>query len=333
MGSHPPQVRMIQMLSGFQLSQALYAAAKLGVADRLAAGPVPVATVAADVQADAGAMRRLLRALASVGVFTETADGYRLTPLGETLRSDVPGSMRDLALMWMETHYEPFGGLLETVRTGECAATRHYGMPFFDWVGGRPEHIHRFNRAMANLTDGLKLGAVASHEFGAPRRVVDVGAADGALLAAVLRRLPDTTGVLFDLPHVVEAAGPTIKGYGLDERLETASGDFFQAVPTGDAYLLGLVLHDWDDDAARRLLRNIAAAAEPGARLHMFEFVVPPGDQPHMAKMIDLTMLGMLDGRERTEQEFRELIESAGLRFDGAESTPTPISVVTATAA
>jgi hypothetical protein len=114
--------------------------------------------------------------------------------------------------------------------------------------------------------------------------------------------------------------------------METASGDFFQSLPPADAYLLSMIIHDWDDDAARRILANIATAAEPGARVHMVEFVVPPDDRPHMAKMIDLTMLGMLTGRERTDAEFRELIESAGLRFEQTEATRTPISIITASA-
>jgi len=333
MTEHPPQVQMIQMLAGFQVSQALYSVARLGVPDALADGPRTSDELAAAVQAHPGALRRVLRTLAGIGVFTEIGDGtYALTPLGQTLVSDAPGSMRDLALMWMDTHYEPFGGLYDTVRTGQCAANRYYGAPFFDWLSGHPDHVHRFSRAMANLTDGIKRGAISGHDFGTPKRIVDVGGADGALLADVLHRLPDTTGVVFDLPHVIDAATPTIKGYGLGERLTGQPGDFFTAVPHADAYITSLILHDWDDDAARTILRNISAAAEPGARVHMVEFVVPPGDTPHMSKMIDLTMLGMLTGRERSEGEFRSLIESAGLRFDGVRSTPTPISVLTAQA-
>jgi hypothetical protein len=332
MHEQPPQVQMIQLLAGFQVSQALYTMAKLGIADCLAGQPQPIEAIANRVQADPSSLRRLLRTLASLGVLSEADGHFGLTPLGATLVTDSPGSMRDLALMWMETHYAPFGELADAVRTGDCAATRHYGMPFFDWLSGQPDQVHRFSRAMANLTDGIKGGAVATHDFGTPRRIVDVGGADGALLAQVLTRLPETTGVVFDQPHVIDAARPTIKGYGLDARMETASGDFFESLPPADAYLLSMVIHDWDDDAARRILSNIATAAEPGARVHLVEFVVPPGDTPHMAKMIDLTMLGMLTGRERTDAEFRDLIESAGLRFEQAEATPTPISIVTASA-
>ena len=162
----PPAEQMVQLLAGFQLSQALYAAAKLGIGDCLRSGPKDAAALAADAGADARSLRRVLRALASAGVFTETADGlFSLAPLGETLTTDSPASMRDLAIMWMETHYEPFSGLLETVRTGRCAATAFYGHPFFAWLGGHPEHAGRFSRAMANLTDGIKLGAISSAEL------------------------------------------------------------------------------------------------------------------------------------------------------------------------
>jgi hypothetical protein len=323
---------MVQLLSGFQVSQALYVAAKIGVADRLADGPVAVEQLASDLDADPLALSRLLRTLGALGVFSEAGPGaYGLTPLGATLVSDREGSMRDLALMWMETHYAPFAGLLETVRTGDCAATEHYGRPFFSWLADQPEQVDRFSRAMANLTDGIKAGAIAGYAFPQSGTIVDVGGADGALLARVLESAPAATGVVFDLPHVVAEAAPTLKSYGLGDRMTSEGGDFFEAVPAGgDAYLLSMVLHDWNDLDATRLLRNIREAAAPGARVLAFELVMPPGDQPHMSKMIDLTMLGMLNGRERTETEMRSLFEGAGLTYDGTVPTPTPISIVEA---
>jgi O-methyltransferase domain/Dimerisation domain len=330
----PPAVQMVQLLAGFQLSQALYVAARLGVADCLRGGPKDAAALAADVGADAQALRRVLRALASIGVFTETADGlFGLAPLGETLTQDSPASMRDLAIMWMETHYAPFGGLLGTVRTGRCAATEFYGQPFFAWLGGHPEQIGRFSRAMANLTDGIKLGAISSYDFTGAGHIVDVGGADGTVLAHVLAATPGVIGTVFDLPHVVAEAEPRLAGYGLGDRLRLAAGDFFTAVPNGaDTYLLSMILHDWSDAEASRLLAGIKAAAPAGARLVAFELVVPDGAGPHMAKMIDLTMLGMLTGRERTQAEYRLLLEQAGFKFEAVTATPTPISIITALA-
>jgi hypothetical protein len=329
---HPPPVQMVQLLGGFQVSQALYVAAKVGVADHLVDGPVPVDQLAAGLDADPLALGRLLRTLSSLGVFSEITPGaFGLTPLGETLVSDREGSMRDLALMWMETHYEPFAGLLDTVRTGRCAATRYYGQPYFSWLAHEPEQVDQFSRAMANLTDGIKAGAIAGYAFPDTGTIVDVGGADGALLARVLATAPDATGVVFDLPHVVDQAASTVKRFGLGDRLTVEGGDFFEAVPSGaETYLLSMVLHDWNDADATRLLANIRSAAAPGARVIAFELVMPTGDQPHMSKMIDLTMLGMLDGRERTDSEMRALFEGAGLIYDGATPSPTPISIVEA---
>ncbi len=322
---------MVQLLAGFQVSQALYVAAKIGVADRLIDGPLPVEQLASDLDCDPLALSRLLRTLASLGVFAETDTGYGLTDLGATLVSGREGSMRDLALMWMETHYEPFAGLLGTVRSGQCAATTHYGQPFFAWLADDPDQVDRFSRAMANLTDGIKAGAIASYTFPDSATIVDVGGADGALLAKVLQTTENSNGIVFDLPHVITEAAPTLKSYGLGDRLTSAGGDFFDAVPAAaDVYLLSMVLHDWNDRDATRLLANIRDNAAPGAEVLAFELVMPAGDQPHMSKMIDLTMLGMLNGRERTNTEMKALFEGAGLLYDGVVPTPTPISIVKA---
>jgi hypothetical protein len=265
-------------------------------------------------------------------VFSETEPGtFGLTPLGATLVSDREGSMRDLALMWMETHYAPFAGLLDTVRSGQCAATEHYGQPFFSWLANQPEQVDRFSRAMANLTEGIKAGAIASYSFPDAGTMVDVGGADGALLARVLESTPNVNGIVFDLPHVVGEAAPTFKSYGFGDRLTAQGGDFFESVPGGaDSYLLSMVLHDWNDADASRLITPIRGAAAPGARVLAFELVMPTGDQPHMSKMIDLTMLGMLNGRERTDSEMRALFEGAGLIYDGVVATPTPVSIIEA---
>ena len=203
MQSHelPPPVRMIELLGGFRISQALYAAAVLGVADQLVAGPAAVEVLAAQVGAHAPSLYRLLRALAGVGVFTEPEPGvFALTPLGRTLTSDQPGSLRDLAIMWMETHYAPFADLIHTVRTGQSAAEHLYGEPFFTWLSHHPEHAARFTGAMANLTGGFKTAAIASLPLDGIETIVDVGGADGTVLATILAAHPHLRGVLYDLP-------------------------------------------------------------------------------------------------------------------------------------
>jgi hypothetical protein len=325
---------MILLLGGFRISQALYAAAVLGVADQLSAGPAPADILAGYVGAHAPSLRRLLRTLASVGVFTEPEPGvFALTPLGQTLTSSQPGSMRDLAIMFMETHYTPFGDLLDTIRTGKPAAERCYGQPFFSWLSDHPEQASRYTAAMANLTGAFKPAAIAALPLDGARTTVDVGGADGAVLAAILTAHPQLRGVPFDLPHVISGAPPDTRpprrrGPGpLRRRRLPRIG-----APGADAYLLSLVLHDWPDDQARRILANIAAAGGSGARLLLLEFVVPPGDGPHMAKISDLNMLAMMGGKERTETEWRELLTATGFTGIGIRQTGTPFSVIQATA-
>ena len=334
MDTPSPSVQMVHLLAGFQVSQALYVTARLGVADQLANGPRTSADIATVLQVDPLSLARLMRSLTGLGVLTLENDGYGLTALGQTLVADAPGSMHDLALMWMETHYAPFSGLLDTVRTGRCAADQHYGMPFFEWLSADPDQVARFSGAMANLTGGIQRGAVLSYDFADATHIVDLGGADGTFLAQVLNRLPNATGLVYDLPHVVQAVPAVAKAHQLDGRMTAEAGDFFDHVPAGaDTYLLSLVLHDWDDARATALLTNIATIAPSGARVRAFEFVMPSGDAPHMSKVIDLTMLAVASGRERDEAEMRALFSNAGLRYERTVATPTPISIVEASVA
>jgi hypothetical protein len=331
----PPPVQMVQLLAGFQVSQALYAAAVLGVADHLAAGPAPAEALAEHTGAHPPSLERLLRSLASIGVFTEPGPGvFALTPLGQTLTRGHPGSMRDLAIMWMETHYAAFGDLIHTLRTGQPAAEHRYGQPFFTWLSAHPERATRFTAAMANLTNGIKTAAIAALPVTGLRTIVDIGGADGTLLATLLTAHPHLRGVLFDLPHVIADARKTFAERGVDDRAECLGGDFFDAVPPGcDGYLTSMVLHDWPDAQAQQILANIAAAGGPGARLLLIEFVMPPGDTPHMAKMIDLTMLAMLAGKERTEPQWHDLLTATGFTGIEIRDTGTPLSVIQASVA
>ncbi len=330
----PPPVRMVELLGGFRVSQALYAAAALGVADQLVAGPAPVEVLAGQAGTHAPSLHRLLRTLASVGVFTEPEPGvFALTPLGQTLTSSHSSSLRDLAIMFMETHYAPFADLIDTVRTGQPAAERLYGQPFFSWLSHHPEQATRYTGAMANLTSGFKTAAIASLPLDGLGTIVDVGGADGTVLATILAAHPHMRGVLFDLPHVIINAPRTLASLGVEDRADHIGGDFFDSVPAGgDAYLTSLVLHDWPDQQAERILANIAAAGGSGSRLLVLDFVVPPGDTPHLAKMSDLNMLVMMGGKERTETEWRELLSATGFADIEVRQTGTPFSVIQATA-
>jgi O-methyltransferase domain/Dimerisation domain len=329
----PPPAQMVLLLGGFRISQALYVAAALGVADHLVAGPVSADVLADRTGAHAPSLRRLLRTLAGVGVFTEPEPGaFALNPLGQLLVSSQPGSMRDVAIMFMETHYAPFGDLLDTIRTGQPAAESFYGQPFFGWLSQHPGQASRFTAAMANLTSGFKGAAIAALPLDRAGTIVDVGGADGTVLAAILAAHPQMRGVLFDLPHVITSAPAILARHGIGDRADCVGGDFLEAVPPGgDTYLASLVLHDWPERQVRRILANIATAGGSGARLLLIEFVVPPGDAPHMAKISDLNMLAMMGGQERAEAEWRELLTDAGYADIGIYPTGTPFSIIEAT--
>src|SRR5580700_4654933 len=215
----PPPAQMVLLLGGFRISQALYVAAALGVADYLVAGPASAEHLAGRTGAHPPSLRRLLRTLAGVGVFTEPEPGvFGLTPLGQTLTSSQPGSLRDLAIMWMETHYVPFANLTHTVRTGQPAAEHLYGEPFFTWLSHHPEHAARFTGAMANLTGGFKTAAIASLPLDGIETIVDVGGADGTVLATILAAYPQLRGVLYDLPHVITSAPQILASRGVEDR-------------------------------------------------------------------------------------------------------------------
>ncbi|MBB5938587.1 methyltransferase [Streptomyces zagrosensis] len=325
----PPGIAMTQLLGGFQVSQALYVAAKLDVCTMLDDGPRTVADLAERSGTPADPLGRLIRTLTMVGVFRSEGDLVATTPLGALLSRNHPGSLAGVAELWMETHYAPFEGLLETVRTGVPGATRHFGKPFFEWLSEDPARAELMTRAMANMT-GAREGMFDGYELPPGRVVADIGGADGSVLVQLLADRPERKGVILDLPAVGPAATSNLAKQGLSGRITFTAGDFFESVPAADIYALGFVLHDWDDDSCLRILESIRKAANPGARLLALEGVIPPGDTPHMMKMIDLTMLGMLPGRERTEPEFRTLLERAGLTLDRVVPTPTPFSIVEA---
>jgi SAM-dependent methyltransferase len=286
------------------------------------------------VGADPQALYRVLRLLASLGVFDEVAPGsFGLTPLGATLRSDAPGSVRNFAIT--ETapgHWLPWGRLPESVRSGRPMAREALGMELFDWYAQNPEEADYFNAAMGNLSALAADELVRVYDFSTVRTVADVGGAHGVLLAAILRANPAARGILFDLPHVIETARDAIAAEGLASRYELVSGDFFAAVPEGaDLHLLKQIVHDWDDDRATQLLRNCHRALAPAGKLLLVEMVIPPDNRPNPAQAMDLNMLVMHGGRERTEAEYRRLLQASGFRLERVIPTHSPFSVIEAT--
>jgi SAM-dependent methyltransferase len=330
----PPPATMMGLITGYWVSQAVGVVAQLGVADQLGQGPRDSDELAQAVDADPQALYRVLRLLASLDVFAEVSPRtFRLTPLGETLRSDVPGSVRNFAIT--ETapgHWLPWGRLHGSVRTGRPMAREALGMELFDWYGQNPEEAGFFSAAMGNLSALAADELVRVYDFSSVRTVADVGGAHGILLAAVLRANPAARGILFDLPHVIATAGNAIEAQGLSGRCELVSGDFLEAVPEGaDLHLLKQIVHDWDDQRSTRLLQNCHRALRPAGKLLLVEMVVPPDNRPSPAQAMDLNMLVLLGGRERTEEEYRRLLQEGGFRLERVIPTHSPFSVIEAT--
>lgn len=329
----PGNIALLELAQGAWVTQALYAAATLRFADHLADGPLSSDDVARRAGSDPGATFRVLRALASKGVFRLRRDGrFSLTPLGRALRWDDAGTMAPMiAMVGSAEHWEHWGHLVDAVRTGETAAEAVRGMPMFDYLETNPEYAARFNDAMTGVSKMAIAATVPAYDFTAHRRIVDVGGGHGALLAAVLRSAPAAEGVLFDLPSVAAGAGPVLSAAGVSERCTVTGGSFFEAVPDGgDAYLMKTIIHDWDDDKALAILRHVRSAITTGGRLLLFEMVLPEGAPPHPGLFLDLEMLVHAGGRERTADEYSSLLARAGFRQLGVIPTGGPMSIVEA---
>ena len=330
-GQLPPESLFFQTLFGFMATRTLSAVAELNVADALSEGPRYYTDLAEAVGADERSLHRAMRMLASTGVFAEPEPGtFALTPVSDLLRSDVPGSMRDMAVMiTAESHWLPWGRFTDTLRSGRSGTQHAFGTDAFSWFqrAENKEQWELFNAAMTSFSS-ITGGAVAeSYDFGGFRRIVDIGGGHGLLLRTLLASAPQAKGVLFDLPGVVQSVTET-----LDGRIECAGGDFFEGVPSGgDCYTMKHILHDWSDEHCRTLLENVAQVMEPAGRVLVFEMVMPETREPHPAKFMDLNMLAMTEGgSERTEKEFAGLFESAGLKLKAVSLTKTPVSIVEA---
>jgi hypothetical protein len=330
-GGPSPSETLRRMIHGYQVSQALYVAATLGIADLLAGGPRGVEELAESTGAHAPTLYRLLRLLASVGVFAEDDAGrFGLTPLAECLRSDVPGSQRAWAIMVCSpTFWSSWGELLHSVRTGETAFPKVYGMSNWEYRAQHSEEGAVFDAAMTANT-ALESAAVAGgYDFSRFGVLADVGGGHGLLLATILAANPAMRGILFDQPQVVAGARDLLTRAGVADRCRAVGGDFFESVPReADAYLLKSVIHDWDDERAVEILRSCRSAMDDGAKLLLVERIVRPGNEPDPAKFIDLLMLVMNGGRERTTDDFERLLAAAGFRLSNIVPTGPVLSVI-----
>ena len=327
-----PSWELMRLIDGFVTTQLLYVAAKLGIADRLAGGPRSDTELAEAVGADTGALRRVLRGLVIEDVLAEVDGGmFALTPLGEYL---VP--LRGAAIARGELYYESAAGLLESVRTGGTAFEHVHGERFFDYLAGHPGQEATFQGSMAGRSEQEADDVVATYEFTGLRRLIDVGGGRGILLARILRATPDLRGVLFDRPAAIPAAQRHLAERSVSDRAECVGGDFFDSVPAGaDAYLLSRVFHDWNDVDAGRILASCRQAMGPDSRLLIVEAILPERakDRPATIRM-DLHMLLLFRAaRERTEAEFRRLLDDNGfrLRLVAMTASPAGLGVIEAT--
>jgi hypothetical protein len=327
----PPPVAMLQMISGFWISRAIYIAAKLGIADHLREVHRTADELAAATGTHAPSLYRVLRALASVGVFAEDGNGrFALTPLGATLQTDVPGSMRAFATVELgEEHYPAWGDLMHSVKTGEIAFDHVFGMPVWEYFAQHPDNAKTFNDAMTGMTLAVNDAVLSAYDFSSIRKIVDVGGGHGSLITSILKLNPHMKGVLFDAKPVIEGARRRVEAEGLTNRCGVVAGDFFESVPGGgDAYILKWIIHDWDEKRSVTILKNCHRAMVENAKLLLIEAVVPPGGEAHISKFVDLNMLVMTGGRERTADEYRSLLETSGFRLTRIAATDSPMSVI-----
>jgi len=322
---------MMRIATGYWLSKALFCAAKAEVADHLAAGPKPVARLAAKAAVDEESLYRVLRGLASVGIFREVEEGvFGLTDRAEFLRGDHPESMKHFALMVGDDLFEAWSDLYHAVQTGRSAVEKRFGRDFFAEIARDLQKSHVFDRAMQEIHGGETALMLEAYDFSRFRTVLDVGGGNGSTLCGLLRAHDRLRGQLFDLPAVAENARAAIAKAGLGDRVEVFSGNFFEEVRgNADVVVLRHVLHDWSDDECATILRNTRAALAAGGRLLVVEKVITPGNDPAFAKLLDLNMLA-IGGKERTEDQYRRLLGGAGLDLHAIHVTPGPIDVLEA---
>src|SRR5882724_1468098 len=322
---------MLQIMSGFWVSRCVYILAKLGIADLIKDQSKTVEELATATDSHGPSLFRVLRAVAAIGIISQDDQNrFGATPLSETLRSDMRGSLRAFAMTELgEEHYPAWGELLHSVRTGEIAFDHAFGMPVWEFFAKHPENAKIFNDAMSGMTAQANEAILSQYDFAGIKTLVDVGGGYGGLITVILQRHPGMKGVLFDSAQVIEGAQAKVDAAGVGDRCQLAAGDFFESVPEGgNAHILKWIIHDWNDEQCVTILRNCHRALPENGKLILVEAVVPASNEPHFSKFIDLNMLVMTGGRERTEEEFRTLYDAAGFRLTRVVATESPFSVI-----
>jgi SAM-dependent methyltransferase len=329
---NPSPPVLFQMSTAYWQSQAIYVAAKLGIADLLKDGPQSSVTLASATGSDAPSLFRLMRALSSVGVFSQVnSDGFALSRLGETLQTNVPGTLRAMVITIGEIHYRACGNLLHSIQTGYPAFNDVFGTSLFHYLQQNADAAGRFNQGMTNLSSMLAYAILMAYDFRGISSIVDVGAGEGKLLRKILELNPGMKGTVFDTPTTIARAKQQLDNPARGVRCSRAIGDFFDEVPAGaDAYLLCGVVHDWDDDHAIAILKNCRRAVARNGRVLLVDMVVPETKSACFSKLLDLNMLVMTGGRERTECELRALLDAANFRLTRIVPTVAPQSIIEA---
>ncbi len=320
-----PAQQLLQTAFAYSLSRCVYVAAKLGIADLLIGGRKTIADLAAATETNPDALYRMLRALATSGVFIETEPRvFALTPQAETLLSDASDSIRSVVLFWGDhLHTSTYAQLEYTVRTGKRAFDYVFGQPPFEYLPGHPDDAAVFNQAMSSFSSAQIPAIVEAYDFNGFRSIADIGGGMGHLLRGILDRYPGPKGILFDLPETVAQARNLPA-----ERCAIIPGSFFDTVPAADAHVLKHIIHDWDDDSARRILQNCRGSISPNGRLLVIEMILPPMNEPGLAKLLDIEMLLIPGGRERTVEEFRELYAASGFELTQVVPTGSPVAII-----
>ena len=329
----PPHAQLIQMGTSFWISRIVFAAAKLGLADHLAAGPKSAAELAGVTGMHAPSLHRLMRTLASLGILTERdAQRFALTPLGEALKTGAPGSAR-ASIVTLAGHlgWRSWEQLLYSLETGKTGFEKAFGMGAFEYLAQHPDEASLFSETMIGVHGAEPQAVAEAYDFSAFGTIADVGGSSGNLLAAILTRHQKPRGILFDLPHVVRDAPALLKARGVADRVSIEAGSFFETVPkAADAYVLSHVIHDWSEAQCLTILGHCRSAMKPESRVLLVEMVLPPGDTPHFGKILDMTMLVMPGGEERTDAEYAALLGKAKLRMTRVVPTGSAVSVVEA---
>lgn len=329
----PPHVQLIQMATGSWVSATVYAAAKVGLADHLSDGEKSAAELAGAVGLHAPTLHRLMRTLAGLGILTEREEQrFALTPLGEALKTGALGSARATLMTFCgPAFWHAWEYIVYSLETGKSGFTEAAGMNVFEHLAKNPEEASLFSESMIGFHGGETTAVAEAYDFSGFETIVDVGGASGKMLAEILTRHGGPRGVLFDRPHVVTDAPALFKACGVEDRVTIEGGNFFETVPAGaDAYLMSHIIHDWNEEECAAILGHCRRAIRPDGRLLIIEMVLPPGDTPHLGKILDMVMLVMPGGQERSETEYADLLAKSGFRLTRVIPTDSAVSIVEA---